>query len=110
MKLNLIVLAGFSLIMFMIGLDKFFNFLEPCSLLEEVPDTLWKVIGALQLVSAVLILSPKFRKTIAGLFFGLMIYFIYKHLSIGTFDIGGAIFMAIICLIIFFDRTDLKDA
>ena len=79
----------------MIGADKFFAFLEPpCSLEDSISPIVWKVLGALQVVSGILIWLPKFRKYVAGFFFVFMLIFTAVHIVNNTYDIGGSVFMA----------------
>ena len=82
---------------FMIGADKFLNFLEPpCSLMGKIPSTVWMLLGVMQLVAGVLIWMPKFRRPVSGFFFVFMIVFSIVHLTSNTSDIGGAAFMVIL--------------
>lgn len=86
-----------SIFFFMIGMDKFLSFLEPaCSLEDNIPTMVWQILGVLQLVSGVLIWSPKFRKHLAGFWAVFMLVFTIVHLTQNTFDIGGSAFMAIL--------------
>jgi uncharacterized membrane protein YphA (DoxX/SURF4 family) len=80
----------------MIGLDKFFPFMEPpCSLTSNIAPSIWKVLGILQLAGGVLIWFPKIRKYVAGFFIIFMLVFSIYHIMEQTYDIGGAISMAI---------------
>ena len=89
------IIALCSIFFFMIGFDKFLNYLEPpCSLESSIPALLWKILGALQIVSGVLIWQSNYRKHIAGFWSVFMIIFTLVHLSQGQSDIGGALFMA----------------
>ncbi len=97
MTFDKIITAVFSLLMFMIGVDKFMAFLTPCNIMASIPTTLWHIIGVLQIAAAFLIWLPRFRKIVAGFFLCLMIYFIVRHLMEGTYDIGGAVFLGLIC-------------
>ena len=92
------IIAGICTALFlMIGADKFFGFLEPpCSLMDNISPVVWKVLGAMQLIAAILILMPRYRKYIAGFFFVFMIVFTIVHLTQGTSDVGGAVFMAVL--------------
>jgi hypothetical protein len=97
MNLLKIVVAICSLLFLMIGLDKFFNFMDPpCSLQDSIPPLVWKGLGAFQLASAFLLWMPKYRKLVAGFFCVFMIIFSIVHLTQNTYDIGGAAFMAIL--------------
>ena len=92
-----IITAICSLLFLMIGVDKFFPFMEPsCSLMDYIPEIIWKVLGIIDLVAAVLIWHPTYRKYIAGFFFVFMLIFTGIHIAMGTYDIGGSIFMAIL--------------
>jgi len=90
------IIAGIcSALFIMVGADKFLAFLEPpCSLMNHISPIVWKAMGALQLLSAVLIIMPRFRKPVAGFFFVFMLVFTLVHLTQGTKDVGGAVFMA----------------
>ena len=92
-----IITAICSLLFFMIGADKFLSFMDPpCSLISYIPTTLWNILGAIQLAAGIVIWLPKFRKYVAGFFFVFMIVFVIIHLIENTYDIGGAVFMALL--------------
>jgi len=95
-----ILLGLFTLLMLMLGVDKFYPIAEPCSVLMEWSPTALKVLGVIQILRGVLIWFETTRKLVAGFFLGLMIYFIVRHLMTDTYDIGGALFLAGICLLI----------
>jgi hypothetical protein len=98
MKIIHYIIIGFcSFFFLLIGIDKFMSILEAgCSLQHEIPGPVWKVLGVIQLFSAFLIWSSKYRKYIAGFFFVFMLIFIAVHLSQQTYDIGGAALMAVL--------------
>jgi len=97
MILTKIITAICSLLFVMIGLDKFFSFLDPpCSLMGNMPPIMWKSLGVLQLIAAILIWFPKFRRYVAGFFVVFMLVFTVIHLVNNTYDIGGAVFMAVL--------------
>ena len=97
MNLTNIITAICSLLFLMIGADKFFPFLKPpCSLAHFIPWTFWSTLGAVQIAAGILIWQPKFRKYVAGFFFVFMLVFTIVHLTQGTYDIGGASFMAVL--------------
>ncbi len=97
MNITNIIVAICSLLFFMIGVDKFFLFMEPpCSLQDSVPPVAWKMLGALQLAAGVLIWFPRFRKYVAGFFAVFMLIFTSMHLIANTYDVGGAVFMAVL--------------
>jgi len=96
MNLKSVIIAICSLLFLMIGLDKFFEFLQPpCSLNDKVSLIAWKAIGVAQIISGVLIWKHPYRKYIVGFFFVFMIVFSMIHLSQNTHDIGGSTFMAV---------------
>lgn len=109
MNLIKIITGVCSLFFFLIGIDKFYPFMEPaCSLMNEVPSLIWKGLGVIQVISGILIWMPKYRKYVAGFFFVFMIVFTIVHLTQDTYDIGGAIFMAVLLGLIVWDPGFLK--
>ncbi len=95
MNINNIVTAICSLLFFMIGVDKFLPFLDPpCSLSSNIPPSVWKVFGGLQLAAGILIWHPRSKKFVAGFFIIFMLVFTIYHLKENTYDIGGSSFMA----------------
>lgn len=92
------VLIGLASVMFfMIGTDKFLSFLDPpCSLENSIPTLVWQFLGLLQLAAGVLIWLPKYRKYVLGFFAVFMLVFTLVHVTQGTTDVGGSIFMAIL--------------
>lgn len=111
MNLEKIIVGIVSLLLLMIGIDKFLGFLEPpCTLMEDIPSGIWMAIGVVQVLAAILIWQPKFRRTIAGVFVALMIFFIVKHLMSNTTDIGGAAFMGILCALLLWSPGFLRGA
>jgi len=106
MNISSIVTGICSLLFFMIGADKFLNFLEPqCSFMDTIHPTVWSILGVLQIAGGILIWIPKFRKYVAGFFFLFMTFFIVYHLMHNTNDIGGAVTMAILLGIISWDPS-----
>lgn len=92
-----IIIGICSLLFITIGADKFLNFLEPpCSMMDKISPIIWNMLGAIQILAGILIWSSKFRKYIVGFFAVFMIVFVVVHLSQGTSDVGGAIFMAVL--------------
>lgn len=97
MNLIQVITAVCSLFFLLIGVDKFFPFMEAsCSLIDSIPPAIWKFLGVLELAASILIWWPKFRKYVAGFFFVFMLTFIVVHLMADTYDIGGAAFMAVL--------------
>lgn len=97
MNISNIITAICSLLFFMIGADKFLNFLEPqCSIMDTISPTIWAILGILQIAGGVLIWLPKFRKGVAGFFILFMMFFVVYHLINNTYDIGGAVTMAVL--------------
>lgn len=109
MNLASIIAAICSLLFFMVGLDKFYAFLEPpCSLMESIPKTVWHLFGALQFLAGTLIWFPKLRKPVAGFFTIFMLTFSIIHLLNGTSDIGGSSFMAVILGLLFWNPKFIR--
>lgn len=97
MNIKNILISIASLLFFVVGVDKFFGFMEPpCSLEDDIPSRMWKLIGVLQISGAILIWMPKFRKYVVGFFAVFMLVISAVHLSQGTYDIGGSVFMAVL--------------
>jgi len=97
MNIKNVIVAICSLLFLMVGADKFLFFLEPpCSLMGEISPTIWKALGVMQLAAAILIWLPKFRNYITGFFTVFMLVFTVVHLTQGTYDVGGAAFMAVL--------------
>ncbi len=97
MNVTTIITAILSLLFLMIGLDKFFAFLEPpCSLMETISPTIWNFLGVLQIAAAIFIWLPKIKRPVAVFFTLFMLFFSIIHLMNNTYDIGGALFMAIL--------------
>ena len=97
MSITNIITAICSILFLMIGVDKFFPFMEPpCSLMTSLPIAVWKLFGVLQLAAGILIWFPKFRKYVVGFFFAFMIVFTIIHISQHSYDIGGSVFMAVL--------------
>jgi len=96
MNLIKVITAICSLLFFMIGADKFLNFMQPpCSLMDTLSPLAWKVLGVMQIAGGILIWFSKYRQLVASFFLGLMIFFTIYHLMENTYDIGGAVFMAV---------------
>lgn len=86
-----------SMMFFMIGFDKFYAFLEPpCTLQASIDPSDWKIFGIMQVAAGILIWFPQIRRYVAGFFTIFMLVFTVYHLSAGTSDIAGAIFMAVL--------------
>ena len=109
MNLSNIIVAICSLLFIMIGVDKFFSFMEPpCSLMDNNSTTVWKVLGGLQLAAGILIWLPQFRKYIASFFLVFMLIFTIIHIKESTYDIGGSVFMAVLLGLLVWNPKFLK--
>jgi len=98
-----------SLMLLMVGFDKFLGFMDPpCSLENILSPIIWKGMGVLQLIGGILIWFPKFRKPVAGFFIAYMLFFTGYHLMLNTYDIGGAIFIAVLLGIILWNPSFLR--
>lgn len=96
MSIEKVIIAICSILFLTVGVDKFYAYLEPpCSFADVLPPMLWKIFGVLQLIAGILIWIPRFRKFVVGFFFLFMLTFTIAHLANGTYDIGGAAFMAV---------------
>ena len=92
-----IITAVCSVLFIMIGIDKFSPFMDPpCAMMENISPFLWKILGILQLAAGILIWVQDVKRYVAGFFTLFMIFFIIYHLTQDTYDVGGAIFMAIL--------------
>lgn len=104
-----IIVAISSILFIMIGIDKFYPFMEPsCSLMTDIHPALWKGLGILDLLAGILIWLPKYRRPVSAVFFILMLVFIVIHLTHNTYDIGGAAFMAILMGLLLWNPAFLK--
>jgi len=86
-----------SMMFFMIGFDKFYAFVEPpCTLMDSIAPTIWIAFGFMQVTAGILIWFPQLRRYVAGFFTIFMLVFTVYHLSAGTSDFSGALFMAVL--------------
>ena len=109
MNLASVIAAICSLLFFMVGLDKFYAFLEPpCSLMDSIPTNVWYLFGVLQFSAGILIWFPMFRKPVAGFFTIFMLTFSVIHLLNGTNDIGGSSFMAVMLGLLFWNPKFIR--
>lgn len=109
MNLSNIIAGMCSALFLMVGADKFLAFLEPpCSLMGNISPIVWKLIGVLQILAAVLIILPKYRKPVAGFFCVFMIVFSIVHLTQNTSDIGGSAFMAVLLGILVWNPSFIR--
>jgi len=109
MNIIKVITALCSIMFFMIAADKFFGFMEPpCSLQDDVPVIAWYILGVLQVVAGVLIWLPKYQKHVAGFFAVFMIVFSVVHLTQGTYDIGGALTMAVMLGVLIWNPVFLR--
>lgn len=109
MNISNIVAGICSLLFFMIGADKFLMFLEPpCSIMDQISPMVWKGLGVLQVLAGILIWLPKFRRPVAGFFFCFMMFFTFYHIASGTYDIGGAVFMAVLLALLFWNPSFIR--
>ncbi len=104
-----IITAICSLLFFMVGADKFLSFLEPpCSLESSISPMVWMGLGALQLVSGILLWLPNFRKPVAGFWAVFMVVFTIVHLTQNTYDVGGAASMALMLGVLAWNPSFLR--
>lgn len=104
-----IIVAICSILFLVIGTDKFFLFLEPpCSLMNNIPVSIWKILGVLQILGGLLIWIPTYRKYVAGFFIVFMLTFTIIHLANSTYDIGGSLFMAVLLSVVLWNPSFLN--
>jgi len=97
MSIAKILIAIGSLMLIMVGVDKFLGFLQPpCSLESTIPVMVWKILGVIQIAGGILIWLPQFRRFVLGFFVLFMLFFTIYHITQGTYDIGGSAFMAVL--------------
>lgn len=109
MNLTNVIVGISSILLFMVGVDKFLMFLDPpCSLQDGIPPAVWKVLGVLQIAGGILIWLPKFRRYVVGFFLLFMLFFIGVHLGKGTSDVGGALFMAILMALLVWNPSFIR--
>ncbi|MGB1248278.1 MAG: hypothetical protein ACPG4Z_05290 [Chitinophagales bacterium] len=76
--------------------------------MNTISPLIWKIFGVLQIAAGILIWMPKCRKYVTGFFVIFMSFFSLYHLTQGTYDIGGAIFMAVLLGILFWNPKFLN--
>jgi uncharacterized membrane protein YphA (DoxX/SURF4 family) len=109
MNLMKVIIAICSFLFIMIGVDKFYPFMEPpCTLEASISPLIWKLFGVLQLAAGILIWLPKFRKYVAGFFAVFMFVFVIVHLVNDTYDVGGAASMAVLLAVVFWNPSFLR--
>lgn len=109
MNISIVITAICSLLFIMIGIDKFFPFMEPpCSMMDEITPLIWKLLGALQIIAGLLIWNHKYKKYVTGFFTVFMLFFIIVHLLNNTYDIGGAAFMAVLLGLLWWNPNFIK--
>lgn len=110
MILRILITAICSLMFLMIGVDKFFPYLEPpCSLANTINPILWKVFGVLQLAAGIFIWKANLRRPIASFFCIFMLVFTLVHLLNGTNDVGGALLMAALLGLLVWNPTLIRN-
>jgi len=98
LKKYLIYFIALNLIV--LGFDKFFTFIpETCSLMTDLSKPFSYTIGIIEIMLGVLLFLGRFTKAILIFVILLMVWAIAMHLKAQTYDIGGAIFIAVLALI-----------
>ncbi len=109
MNIRLILIAVCSLLLLMVGADKFLNFLDPpCSLMNTISPSVWKALGVIQLAGGIFIWFSKFRKFVAGFFVAFMLFFTIYHLTQSTYDVGGSSFIAVLLGFLIWDPRFIR--
>jgi len=86
------VLVTFAIICFVIGIDKFFEFLPLCSLTSTLTREGMMIIGVLEILGGIGLLTQKYKAFSLRLLGLIMISAIVLHKLIDTSDFGGALF------------------
>jgi len=109
MNIKNVIIGICSILFLLIGLDKFVPFMEPpCSLMANISPIIWKIFGVLQITAGILIWFPKYRKYVAGFFIVFMLVFTIYHLMEKTYDVGGAIFMAVLLSLLVWNPSFIR--
>lgn len=83
-----------------LGVDKFFLFIPlSCTLLVDASKSMMYGLGVVEIGLAILLLLGKFTKSILIGVCLLMVWAIAMHFISGTYDIGGAVFLAILSVV-----------
>jgi len=89
-----------ALNLIILGLDKFLKLMPvACTLMTDASDTILYIIGGLEIVLGILLFLGKFTKGILIAVVLLMLWAIGMHLINETYDIGGAVFLAVVAFI-----------
>ncbi len=103
------ILFGFFFIV--VGLDKFFLFLDDCTIYALLPDWFLYAFGVTQIVAGICIILRKCTIPALLVSVGLLTSAIIIHLCFNTYDIGGAIFLLVIAIGLFFvEKRTAKSA
>jgi len=88
-----------------IGIDKFYTFLPPCSLMKNISTTGAMVGGVVEILLGIFILLKIQLKPVLYTTAFLMGAAVISHLINGTYDLGGALFLMLYALgLIYFDK------
>lgn len=83
-----------------LGVDKFFQFIPlSCTLMIDASKSLMYGLGVIEVGLGILLLLGKFTKFILIGVCLLMVWAIVMHLVSETYDIGGAVFLAILSIV-----------
>ena len=90
-----------SINLFILGLDKFLKLMPlSCTLLTDASESLMYGLGVIEILLAVLLFLGKFTKTILVVVVLFMVWAIVMHLMADTYDIGGAVFLAVLSTVL----------
>lgn len=93
----------------LLGLDKFFAFIpESCSLLIDIDYNIKITIGIVEIILGLCLFTRKFTRSILIFVVILMLLAVYSHIQSNTYDIGGALFLAIISLVAIFTTSKIS--
>jgi len=90
----------FAVFCIVFGIDKFLEFLPTCSLTNHIPQSGMMVTGILEIILGIALLLKKYTFTALRLVTGIMLGGLILHLMTGSYDVGGAVFGAVLGLIL----------
>jgi len=92
-----------------IGIDKFYTFLPPCSLMKNVSATGAMIGGLIEILLGILVLFKIQLKPVLYTSAFLMGAAVVSHLVNGTYDLGGALFLMFYSLgLVYFSNQEIK--
>lgn len=93
---------AFALFCIIFGLDKFLEFLPTCSLVNHIPANGMIVIGCLEIIVGMVLLTKQYTLLSLRVATAMIIGGIIFHLATGTYDFGGGLIGAFIGLFLIY--------